>query len=492
MSLASWLRFEGGVPPWMMPVLWRTIVLAIGIKIPVLFAFRVYRISWRHVGLGDLASTATACIVGTTMIATLAYLLQGMSLWGGVPRSILGIDLALSILAIVGVRMSRRVLVHILRKTRSRGQRALIVGAGEAGAALLRALESDSTYAVIGILDDDPAKWGLWICGVPVLGARDQMAAQVRRHRIASVLIAIPSATLAVLRETIEQARQAGASDVKIIPQLSELHSGRVTSAELRSVQPAGLLRRDPVRVDATLIERYLKGYTVLVTGAAGSIGSELCRQSLRFGASQLIALDFDETGLFYLESELTRMFGDREVKIVIADVRDAAGMQRILHRASPHVTYHAAAYKHVPLMETFPAEAVKTNVFGSQNVLTAACEANCEAFVMISTDKAVNPTSVLGATKRVGGDDRSDAGQRHGDTVHGSPVRERARQPRKRAADVPGAGRAAAPGDGHTSGDGTLLHGDQRGGAVGSAGQRCRRERPGAGPRHGRADSDP
>lgn len=282
MSLAFRLRFEGGVPSSMMPVLWRTIVLAIGIKIPALFAFRVYRISWRHVGPGDLASTATACIVGTTMIATLAYLLQGMSLWGGVPRSILGIDLALSILAIIGVRMSRRELAHTLRGTRSRGQRALVVGAGEAGAALLRALESDSTYAVIGILDDDPAKWGLWIRGVQVLGARDQMAAQVRRHRIASVLIAIPSATLAVLRETIEQARQSGVSDVKIIPQLSELYSGRVTSAELRSVQPADLLHRDPVRVDATLIEGYLEGRTVLVTGAAGSIGSELCRQSLR------------------------------------------------------------------------------------------------------------------------------------------------------------------------------------------------------------------
>ncbi|GAF68757.1 unnamed protein product, partial [marine sediment metagenome] len=205
-----------------------------------------------------------------------------------------------------------------------------------------------------------------------------------------------------MLRETVEQARHAGISDIKIVPRLSELYSGRVTSGELRSVRPEDLLRRDPVRIDATLIERYLEGRTVLVTGAAGSIGSELCRQSLRFGASRLVALDFNETGLFYLERELTRLFGDREVEAVIADVRDAAEMRRILHEASPQVVYHVAAYKHVPLMEAFPAEAVKTNVFGSQNVLTAACEVKCDAFVMISTDKAVNPTSVMGATKRV------------------------------------------------------------------------------------------
>lgn len=402
MILGFWLRFEGTIPPRTVPILWRTVLLALGVKIPVLFAFRAYRISWRHVGLGDLVGTGTACIVGTSMLATLLYLLHGIPLWGGVPRSILGIDLAFCLLAVVGARMSRRVVALALTRTRSQGQRALVVGGGNAGAELVRTLESDSTYAVVGILDDDPAKRGFRIRGVPVLGVRESMAQAVRRYRIASVLIAVPSAPPAMIRETIEQARRAGISDIKIIPPLSELYSGRVSSAELRSVRPEDLLRREPIHIDATLIKRYLEGRTVLVTGAAGSIGSELCRQSLRFGASRLIALDFNETGLFYLESELSRVFGERKIEVLIADVRDGEQMKRILHQTAPHVVYHAAAYKHVPLMEAFPGEAVKTNVFGTQNVLGAACEAGCDAFVMISTDKAVNPTSVMGTTKRV------------------------------------------------------------------------------------------
>lgn len=402
MALAFWLRFEGAIPARMTAVLWREIVLAIGIKIPILFAFRAYRIRWRHVGLGDLVATATACLVGTSMLATLVYLLHGVPLWGAVPRSVLGIDLAFSILALAGVRLSPRVLGHAFSRTRSRGRRSLLVGVGDAGAALLRALESDPAYAVVGILDDDPAKWGLRIRGVPVLGARDRMQQFARRQRVLSVLIAMPSAPAAVIRETVELARGAGITDIKIVPQLSELYTGRVTPETLRAVRLEDLLHRDPVSIDASLVETYLTGRTVLVTGAAGSIGSELCRQILRFGAARLVAVDFNETGLFDLESALRNMFGDRSIEVIIADVRDAAEMKRIVDEASPHVVYHAAAYKHVPLMESFPAEAVKTNVFGTRNVLTAACEAECDAFVLISTDKAVNPTSVMGASKRV------------------------------------------------------------------------------------------
>jgi len=402
MAVAFWLRFEGAVPAQMLSVLWRTIMLAVGIKILVLFAFRVYQVSWRHVGLGDLMTMGAACVVGTSMLAAVLLVLQSVPSWIGVPRSILGIDLAFCLLALGGVRMSRRILVLTVKKTRLRGVRALLVGAGDAGAELLRTMESDPTYAVLGVLDDDPAKVGLRIRGVPVLGRLDKMEQSVRQHQITSVLIAMPSASPRALRSAVEQARKAGVSDIKIIPPLSELYSGRVTIRELRTVRPEDLLRRDSVRIDTSTVKRYLDGQTVLVTGAAGSIGSELCRQSLRFGASRLVALDFSETGLFYLDGELQRMLGDREIEVMLADVRDPAEMRRIMCEISPHVVYHAAAYKHVPMMEAFPAEAVKTNVFGSQNVLAAACEAGCDAFVMISTDKAVNPTSVMGTTKRV------------------------------------------------------------------------------------------
>jgi len=402
MALAFWLRFEGAVPTWLIPILWRTILLSLAMKIPVLLAFRAHRIQWHLVGLGDLVATSMASIVGTSMLAALVYVLQGTSPWGGVPRSILGIDMAFSTLALVGIRLSRRVLLHAFSGLRSRGTRALVIGAGEAGATLLRALESDPAYAVVGILDDDPSKWGLRIRGVPVIGPRDQMAHQSRRHRTSSVLIALPLATPAVIRETIELAREAEIPDIKIVPQLSELYTGRISSEELRDVRPEDMLVRQPVRVDEPLIEKHLAGRTVLVTGAAGSIGTELCRQCLRFGAKRVVAVDFNETALFYLESDLRDMFPDREVSVVITNVRDGAKVQSIVSEAAPQIVYHAAAYKHVPLMEAFPAEAVETNVFGTRNVLTAACDAGCDSFVMISTDKAVNPTSVMGATKRI------------------------------------------------------------------------------------------
>ncbi|MDP8232442.1 MAG: SDR family NAD(P)-dependent oxidoreductase, partial [Candidatus Zophobacter franzmannii] len=355
MALAFWLRFEGDVPAQMVPVLWRTILLAIAIKISIMFAFRAYRVSWRHVGLGDLVAVSAACIVGTSMLATAVHLLHGFPQWGGfplwssVPRSILGIDLALCLLAISGVRLSRRIFVHTLSGPRKEGVRTLVVGAGDAGAELLRALEADASYFVMGLLDDDPAKAGTRIRGVRILGGASQMEGAVRRLHIVTVLIAMPSASPGTIRETIEVARAAGIQDVKIIPQLSELYTGIVTTSALRDVRPEDVLRRDPVHVDTKGITNYISGRTALVTGAAGSIGSELCRQLLRFGAQRLVALDFNETGLFYLESDLRQRFPDRDVRVVVADVRNAEQVGRILQQETPFAVYHAAAYKHVP-----------------------------------------------------------------------------------------------------------------------------------------------
>jgi len=189
---------------------------------------------------------------------------------------------------------------------------------------------------------------------------------------------------------------------VKIIPQLSELYTGIVSASVLREVRPEDVLRRDPIRVDSRSISDYITDRTALVTGAAGSIGTELCLQLLRFGATRLVALDFNETGLFYLESDLSQRFPDRDVRVVVADVRDARQIERILEAEKPFAVYHAAAYKHVPMMEAFPCEAVRTNVEGTRNVLHAACRSGADAFVLISTDKAVNPTSVMGTTKRI------------------------------------------------------------------------------------------
>jgi FlaA1/EpsC-like NDP-sugar epimerase len=238
--------------------------------------------------------------------------------------------------------------------------------------------------------------------GVRVLGSRKQLGAIVKSRSVRAVLIAMPSAQPGVIQETVTLARAAAVPDVKILPFLSELYAGRVSAADLRTLEPADVLHREEVRVDAAPIRAFLEGECVLVTGAAGSIGSELCRQILRFGVKRLVALDFDETGLFHLESELRHRFPEQEVEVVVGDVRDAAGIDALVARVRPDVVYHAAAYKHVPMMERFPAQAIKTNVEGTRNVLESSCRAGCKAFVLISTDKAVNPTSVMGASKRV------------------------------------------------------------------------------------------
>jgi FlaA1/EpsC-like NDP-sugar epimerase len=402
MALAYWLRFEFRIPASQLATLWQSLALAAGVKIPVFFAMRVYRFNWRNIGLGELAQTAMACVAGTGVLAVLELVLQNAAAWRAMPRSVLGIDLALCLLAILGVRVSRRLILQNFSPARKRGKRALVVGAGDAGSELIRALEMDDAYAVVGVLDDDPCKHGQTVRGAPVLGGRAALPREIERRQAVSVLIAMPSALPGVIRETIDLARSAGIEDVKIIPQLSELYAGIVTTSALRDVGPEDVLRREPVRVDSAGISGYVNGRTVLVTGAAGSIGTELCRQLLRFGASRLIALDFNETGLFYLQGDLGQLFPDRDVRVVVGDVRDASYMERMMDVERPFAVYHAAAYKHVPMMETFPCEAVKTNIEGTRNVLHAACRAGADAFVLISTDKAVNPTSVMGSTKRV------------------------------------------------------------------------------------------
>jgi FlaA1/EpsC-like NDP-sugar epimerase len=402
MLMAYWLRFEFRLPQQYSLAIWRMLLLVVALKIPIFFAFRIYRFTWRNIGLGELAHTAVACISATGVLATIELALRDVGFWTAMPRSILGIDLAICLLGLLGIRISRRLIIHTFSSARTRGKRSLVVGAGDAGVELLRALERDEGHAVVGLIDDDSEKTGLVFRGVSVRGNRQLLPREVSRLDVESVLIAMPSASPSVIRETIELARSAGIQDVKIIPQLSELYTGIVSASSLREVRPEDVLRRDPVRVDTQGISNYITGRTALVTGAAGSIGTELCRQLLKFGTTRLVALDFNETGLFYLEADLRQRFPDKDVHVVVADVRDAAQISRILQQENPHAVYHAAAYKHVPMMEAFPCEAVKTNVGGTANVLRAACEAKADAFVLISTDKAVEPTSVMGTTKRI------------------------------------------------------------------------------------------
>lgn len=273
----------------------------------------------------------------------------------------------------------------------------LIIGAGEAGRMVLREVRghSELNLRVAGFVDDDPAKSGQAIDGVPVLGGKDAIPAAVAREQVGLVIIAIPSAPGRVIRAMVSAC--AGARvEVRIVPGIFEIIAGEVRLNQIREVKVEDLLGRETVRVESGPL---VQGKRVLVTGAAGSIGSELCRQILRGGPEKLTGLDCGETEMFYLDHELgvNPAWCGR-----IGDIRDESRLQVVFAAAKPHLVFHAAAYKHVSMMETNPGEAVKTNVFGTRAVLRAAVRAGVERFVFISSDKAVNPTSVMGATKRV------------------------------------------------------------------------------------------
>ena len=404
MGIAYLMRFEGRVPARQLQNLWPMIGLAVVLKLSVFGLFRMHRFSWRHIGFGELFISIVGCIAGSSALASVLLALQPLGLFAGASRSVLAIDFALSLVGVLGVRMALRLYTHALGYHKRSGPKAIVIGAGDAGAQLVRALaeESEPTFQVVGYLDDDPAKLGMSISGARVLGPRSALVREVARHEASAVLVAMPSASAGAVRETVAWAQDAGVRDIKIVPYLSELYSGRVTSSELRDVQPEDVLRREPVRVPEASVEAFLAGRRVLVTGAAGSIGSEICRQVLRFGAAEVLAVDFNETGLFYLEKEIRRQFSGERIRVLVSDVRDPERMRRLFEKTSPEVVLHAAAYKHVPMMEEFPSEAFRSNVVGTRNVLDEACRAGCEAFVLISTDKAVQPTSVMGATKRV------------------------------------------------------------------------------------------
>lgn len=406
MYLAFWARFDGLIPQRYYHMMTLTLPFVLIIKLSVFQIFRIYRFIWGHVGLEELLNTAAAAVIASLSLAAMLFMFRTWVVFSGFPRSVLVIDFAFTLIGLIGVRIGKR-SVRCLRSLRSsppNSRRVIIVGAGAAGEMVVRSLLQDMgiTYWPVGFLDDDLNKHGLSIHGVPVVGSRNSLPEIIKSHSIEAVLIAMPSASPSVIKETVDIARKSGIKDIKIVPFLSELYSGRLKASDIRDVRPEDVLPREPVSIDYKAVEAFLMGKKVLVTGAAGSIGSELCRQVLRFQPAELLALDFDETGLFNLENNLRNLFPDKSIKIILCDIRDRDKMHLVFQREHPDVVFHAAAYKHVPMMEAYPEEAVKTNVFGTQVVVEETHKAGAEAFVLISTDKAVNPVSIMGMTKRV------------------------------------------------------------------------------------------
>lgn len=402
---AAWLRFEWYLPAQAIAQLWIAVPLSLAAKLPLLVVQRQHGVSWSRFTLGDVLTLARCLGAGWLIFAGLVMALRLTPVLAGFSRSVLLLDLVLSLAAVGGFRLSRRIYLHIRNHGRTHGLAAIVVGAGAAGDQLVRALRDsqEPPYCPYAFIDDDPFEHGHLIHGLPVVGGRAAIGEVVRTYHAEAVLIAMPSAPPEAVRDVVARARDAGVLEIRIVPGIERVLRGGVTLADLREVQLEDLLGRQVVRTETGAIRGMLGGRTVLVTGAAGSIGSEICRQMVGFGVRRLVMVDLDETGLFNLELRLAREARNSlRLEPAVADVRDPSRMRQVFETTRPDVVFHAAAYKHVPLMESHPAEAVKTNVWGTWVPAGLAREFGVERFILISTDKAVHPVSAMGASKRL------------------------------------------------------------------------------------------
>lgn len=404
--LAFLVRFEGQIPVRYFLNIEGIIILSLIITTPVFYFLKLYYFTWIYVSTEELVSLIKATGLSFLILTTSLFVLKDQPIFSGFPRSTLFITYFFIFVLCGGIRFAKRIYLEMFPRGQKAGkERTLIVGAGDAGEQILRniLITKNSPYLPIGFIDDSPAKQGILIHGLKVLGKIIDIPRTTKKEKVESLIIAMASAGSKTIREAVEQGRKAGLRKIKIVPPIDEIIAGKVTIGQLREVEMEDLLGREPVSLDQKSIENFIQNKTVLVTGAAGSIGSELSRQIAKFNPLSLILLDQDETGIFNISEELEDKFPKLNRVSLIADVRDGEKIEKIFKEFHPTVVFHAAAYKHVPLMEKHPDEAVKNNILGTKIVAEASIKNGVEKFVFISTDKAVNPTSVMGASKRTG-----------------------------------------------------------------------------------------
>lgn len=399
-AIAYWLRFNFDLPPNFSHGLLTALPWVVVLQGGVFSLFGLYRGMWRFASLPDLKNILVAVASSALVVPVVLFLLNRLS---DVPRSVLFLDPLLLVLMMGGSRFAYRAWRDGLLFSGMADQKPVIVlGAGEAAATLLRDLHRSSVWNVVALLDDDLQKKGRRLAGVPVVGTTAAVAEVAERYQVRDVIVAMPAAQPGERRHAVEAAAAAGLT-VHTVPALEELLSGRVTLSQIRRVELEDLLGRAPVELDSGGLTRLLSGRTVLVTGAGGSIGSELCRQVAVFHPQRLVFFDASEFALYRVEQEFVARFPELESVFLVGDVRDAARLAEVFATYRPDVVFHAAAYKHVPLMERENAwQAVRNNVLGSLQVARASLAHGVSEMVMVSTDKAVNPTNVMGATKRL------------------------------------------------------------------------------------------
>lgn len=397
--LLAWLlRFDYSLPDR------RSLLLALSILVPIrltaIWRFGLLHGWWKYTGASDVLDVLKAVSVGSVAFVLTVHYLLGLH---GFPRSVYVLEPVLTAGLLIGVRVFSRLVAESVRQDLVSAKKIMLIGAGVAAQTVIHELKRPkSGYAVIGCLDDDPSKVGVKIGGVAVLGTIDKLPEMVDRYVPDEVLIAVPSASNRQMQRFVEVCERANVK-CRTVPGLRDVIHGNVAISQFRPVRVEDLLGREPVEIDLDSVRNGIRDRVVMVTGAAGSIGSELCRQIQEYEPAELLCVDQNETGMFYLERELTSCPNNCKRSFVVADVGDSERMEKVFAEHKPEVIFHAAAYKHVPVMEANVATAVRNNVFALVDLLRVAEENDCKGFVLISSDKAVNPTSTMGATKRLG-----------------------------------------------------------------------------------------
>jgi FlaA1/EpsC-like NDP-sugar epimerase len=407
------LRLDANLDPAMRVVFWQTLPLVLLVKLVLSYRFGLLHGWWRYVGMSDLLDISKASFVSSCI---LFCVILGILRPAGYPRSVIPIDLVLTIMVVGGARFAVRAYTERARSYGSQRD-TLIIGAGMAGSAIMRELKQNpnSNYNAVGFVDDDPSKKGMKIHGTKVLGNTDQLNELIARHGIECVLIAIPSAGGPEIARIVHKVRECRV-EFKILPTISDLIDKPTSPVnQVRKLRLEDLLNRRPVQLDFAHITAKLTGKTVMVTGAGGSIGSELVRQLSRVNPRQLVLFERSENDLFKLCTELSNVFPDLNYVPIVGDILDVALLREVFSTYRPHSVFHAAAYKHVPMMERNCFQAVTNNVFGTYNVAMMARQHQAEDFVLISSDKAVNPTNIMGVTKRIA--ELTILGLRHSNT---------------------------------------------------------------------------
>ncbi|MEK3910911.1 nucleoside-diphosphate sugar epimerase/dehydratase [Paenibacillus sp. FSL H7-0331] len=394
-----YFRFDESIPSFYVHQCVTFCIVSTVVFTASMFYFKLYNRIWQYASVGEMISIAKAA----AWSCVISYLLTCFLTYRVVPLHVFLRTFETTLLLLGGLRFGWRIYTDSYRKKIPTQSKALIIGAGGCGSSVAKRLKAnkDSKVYPVAFIDDNTLKHRQEVCGLPVLGNRDSIVEIVEKQGIDEIIIAMPSASKREISKIIEICKTTSAS-LKIIPRIDDLLTGKLSYNEIRNVEVEDLLGRDPVNLDLGGIAGYVKNKTVLITGAGGSIGSELCRQIARFEPAVLLLLGHGENSIYSIEMELSRRFPTLRMESIIADVQDENRIDEVFGMYRPEVVFHAAAHKHVPLMERNPSEAIKNNVFGTKHVADSADKYGTERFVLISSDKAVNPTSVMGATKRI------------------------------------------------------------------------------------------